>query len=174
MLLPVDAIEHPNSSAGSLSVPPEKNVLIVNHLGYFSCDDGLLQCEDRTVALFQGHTYKHVFHRLWTRTVLFGDLVTLSQFALKLCGDLLYVQMLCKNTMALSIWNVLRTTKGLDSDAFLSMNMFHYLHHFFVFFGCDRRLECSAWVLVGSKKIRRDWNCEWGRSSTDHHFSFKV
>jgi len=92
MLLPVDAIEHPNSSAGSQFVPPEKisvghfqkcwkrscyvidieinssgmflSVLIVNHLGYFRCDDGLLQCEDRTVALFQGHVYKHVFHCL--------------------------------------------------------------------------------------------------------------
>lgn len=39
-------------------------VLIVNHLGCFRCDDGLLQCEDRTVAMFQGHTYKLVFHRL--------------------------------------------------------------------------------------------------------------
>ena len=36
----------------------------MNHLGYLRYDDGLLQCEDSTFALFQGHAYKPMFHHL--------------------------------------------------------------------------------------------------------------
>jgi hypothetical protein len=44
---------------------------------------------------------------------------------------------------------------------------------FSCFLHVDRLLECSAWVLVGSKNIRQDWNV-WDRSTSDLHCWFIV
>jgi hypothetical protein len=163
MLLPIDAIEHLNSNVGSQFVQNmwiamlvqtlslqrkflldiSKNVgkevmlftLELTHLGYFKCShsesSGILQVWWWSVASAVNQNSE----------VLFGDLVSNSQFAIRLCGDLLHVQMLCKNTVALFIWNFLCTTKGMDSDAFLSVNIFLYLYHFFMFF----YLQIDVW-----------------------------
>jgi len=151
------------------------SVLIVNHLGYFRCD-GLLQCEDRTVALFQGHTYKQMFHRLWTRT---------QQFCLEIWSHFHSLHSNCVaiccmfRCYAKTLWHYPYEISPTLPKAWTVMCFFPWTKSFiYITFSCflpvNRRLEYSAWVFVGSKKIRWDWNCEWGRSTSDLHFSFKV
>jgi hypothetical protein len=200
MLLPVGAIEHLNSNVGSQFVPPEKisvghfqkcwkrsyvihtemnwdilSVLIVNHQGYLRCDDGLLQCENRTVALFQCHTYKPMFLRLWTWTPkvwleIWSHFHSLHSNCMAICCMF--------RCYAKILWHYSYEISSMLPKAWTVLHFFPWTCHFiYITFSCLLPVTssgCSAWLLVGSKKSRRDWNCERERSTSDLHFWFKV